>query len=269
MWWWGAAVEGSRTQRQGPPWLPEAIPYTGTWPLGDRLENYRDVFDVMAVSYYGFGADSVEWKDVAANRPALTAATEATLWVARPHARPKRWLWAEAGWGAPLKDKPAFHLERDLASLLFGMDHCAGALLWQARDNEGSTGGVFSPTGERTKSFELLKAVSDVVLANAGFFPADHQRLNADGFPIAADLFRESDPVVLTRFLGRHLVVFSEAATETRVTFSRTLGRKLREVPVGHGYSSPWPLQVTPGAGQTVTVSRLRPGLLYLLEVTP
>jgi len=33
--------------------------------------------------------------------------------------------------------------------------------------------------------------------------------------------------------------------------------------------SSPWPLQVTPGAGQTVTVSRIRPGLLYLLEVAP
>jgi len=269
MWWWAAAVQAGGARRQGPPWLPEAIPYTDTWPRGDRLENYRDVFDAMAVSYYGFSADSVEWKDVAANRPALAAATEATLWVARPYARPKRWLWAEAGWGAPLKDKPAFHLERDLAALLLGMDHCAGALLWQARDNEGSTGGVFGPTGERAKSFELLKAVSDVVLANAAFFADDHQGLNADGFPVAEDLFGETDPAVLTRFLGRHLVVFSEAATETSVTFSNTLGRELRELPVGHGYSGPWPLRITPAAGRTVTVGRIRPGLIYLLELTP
>jgi hypothetical protein len=223
----------------------------------------------MAVSYYGFGPDSMEWKDVAANRPALTAASEAVLSVARPHARPKRWLWAEAGWGAPLKEKPAFHLERDLATLLFGMDHCAGALLWQAKDNEGSTGGVFSPTGERTKSFDLLKAVSDVALANAAFFGTDHQQLNADGFPVAAGMFRETDPAVLTRFLGRHVVVFSEAPTETSITFTDTSGRKLTELPVGHGYSAPWPLDITPGAGETVTVGRIRPGLLYLLEIAP
>jgi len=267
MWWWAAALEGRRLGIQGPPWLSDEIPYAETWPRGDRLENYRDVFDLMAVSYYGFDANSMEWKDVAANRPALAAATEAGLWLARTHARPKRWLWAEAGWGAPVKDRPPFHLERDLAALLFGMDHCAGALLWQAKDNEGSTAGVFTPTGERAKSFELLAAVSDVVLADAAFFAEDHATLNADGFPVAEGTFSEADPAVLTRFTGHYVLLFSEAPTETSVTLTQTGGATLTEVPVGHGYSSPWPLEVSPGADGSITVGRIRPGLLYLLRV--
>lgn len=269
MWWWSAAQEGRRRKPAGPGPLPDDFPYTDTWPRGDRLENYRDAFDTFAISYYGMSPDSIEWKDVASDRPALSAATEAALWVTRPHARPKRWLWAEAGWGAPLKDKPPFHLERDLATLLFGMDHCAGALLWQAKDNEGSTGGVFSPTGERTKAFALLAAVSDVVLANAAFFAADHQRLNADGFPVETDGWAENDPAVLSRYLGRHLLLFSEAPVQVTASFTRTGGANLRELPVGHAYSSPWPLTVTRAGNDSVTVSGIRPGLLYLLEVVP
>lgn len=268
MWWWAAAASQSHLAvSQGPPWVPLDIPYTDTWPRGDRLENYRDVFDVMAISYFGFGPDSMEWKDVASDRPALTAATEPALWIARTHARPKRWLWAEAGWGAPVSERPAFHLERDLATLLMGMDHCAGALLWQARDNEGSTGGAFDAAGNRTATFGLLRAVSGVILANAAFFATDHDLLNADGFPVAEDAFQEDDPMVLTRFLGRHVVLFSEAPTKRSVTFTRTQGAALRELPVGHGYSAPWHLDITENDDQTITVGHIRPGLLYLLEL--
>lgn len=269
MWWWAAALEARRRTPRGPGPLPYDFPYTDTWPRGDRLENYREAFDEVAVSYYGLGPDSVEWKDVAADRPALSAATEATLWVTRPHARPKRWLWAEAGWGAPLKDKPRFHLQRDLAALLFGMDHSAGALLWQAKDNEGSTGGVFSPKGEKTPAFALLAGVSEVVRANAAFFAADHERLNSDGFPVASGEWAEGDPAVLTRLVGRHLLLFSEAPTLATITLAKTGGGSLRELPVGHAYSSPWPLRIAPGADGAVTVSQIRPGLLYLLEVRP
>jgi hypothetical protein len=269
MWWWGVAQPASLKPQTAPRFLPAEIPYGDRWPRGDRLENYRDTFDLPAISYYGFGPESVEWQDVASNRPALAAATEAVLWVTRPAMRPKRWLWAEAGWGAPVKERPPSHLERDLAALLFGMDHCAGALLWQARNHQGSGGGVFTEKGDRDKSYALLKAVADVVLANAAFFAADHERLNADGFPVDEDLFAEGDPAVLSRFVGRHLLLFSEAAVETSVTFARTGGRRLREVEAGHGYSRPWPLTVTANPDGGITVSHLRPGVLYVLQVLP
>jgi len=266
MWWWAAA--GARAAGSpavdGP--LPFDIPYSDDWPRGDRLENYRDVFDEIAISYYGSGPESIEWKDVATDRPALSAATEGPLFVARPHFRPKRWLWAEAGWGAPLKERPPLHLERDLAALLFGLDGSAGALLWQAKDNEGSAGGVFSDKGVRTASFPLLKAVADVVLADAAFFATDHPRLNADGFPVAEDVLREADPAVLTRFVGNHLLLFSEAPTMTEVTLTDTAGVALTEVPVGHGYSTPWPLDVRPNPDGTITIGRIRPGLLYIMR---
>lgn len=268
MWWWAAALHRLGSPPTPSQILPLDFPYSDTWPLGDRLENYRDVFDLMAISYYGFGEDAVEWKDVASDRPAVAAATEAAAWLTRPIARPKRWLWAEAGWGAPIKERPGFHLERDLATLLLGMDHCAGALLWQARNNEGSTGGVFDEKGERGKTFDLLKAVSDVVLANADFFAQDHELSNADSFPVATNAFQEEDPAVLTRCVGNHVVLFSEAPVQVSVTLTKTGGRGLRELPAGHGYSSPWALGIERQA-DSVTVTDIRPGLLYLLEVTP
>ncbi len=268
MWWWSAALHRLSNPPTPPERLPLDFPYTEGWPRGDRLENYRDVFDVMAISYYGFGEDAVEWKDVASDRPAVAAAAEAVTWLTRPLARPKRWLWAEAGWGAPVKERPAYHLERDLAMLLLGMDHCAGALLWQARNNEGSTGGVFDENGDRGKGFELVKAVSDVVLANAAFFATDHDTVNPDSFPVATGAFSEGDPAILTRYVGNHVVLFSEAPVQGALTFANTGGRGLQEIPVGHGYSSPWTLAIERQA-ETVTVRKIRPGLLYLLEVTP
>jgi len=217
--------------------------------------------------YRHLAAESVEWKDIAADQPALKAAVDPLLWLARESARPKAWLWAEAGWGAVHKPEQPFHLERDLAALLFGMDHCRGALLWQGKDNEGSGAGIFTAQGERAQGHELLRGVGEVVTANAGFFAADHGTRNADGFPVAEDLFREGDPWVLTRLLGRHVVLFSEAPVTTSVTFTATNGALLREVPSGHGYSRPWPLRVEAQGDGSITVSDLRPRLLYLLAV--
>jgi hypothetical protein len=215
-----------------------------------------------------------------------------TVGLAREYARPKRWLWAEAGWGSVHLAGQPFHLDRDLAALLCGMDHCQGALLWQGKNNEGSGVGVFTEQGEKAKGYDLLRAVADVVQANAAFFAEDHPRLNADGFPVAEESFREDDPAVLTRLLPHHLIIFSEAPVTAAVTFTDTQGRTLREVPTGHGYSQPWPLDVQVHkedrdrvstshrigrlrrakagsrsfTGPTITVSRIRPRVLYLLE---
>jgi len=266
MWWWAAARELSLGSGHSTPPLPP-ITYTDTWPRGDRLESYAAAFDVLSVSYYGATPDSIEWKDVAADQPALKAAVDPVLALAREYARPKSWLWAEAGWGAVHKPEQPFHLERDLAALLFGMDHCRGALLWQGKDNEGSGAGIFTAQGERAKGGELLRGVADAVAANAGFLAADHATLNADGFPVAENLFCEDDPWVLTRFLGHHVVLFSKAPATTKVTFTATDGARLTEVPTGHGYSRPWPLHLEANQDGSITVSDIRPRLLYLLAV--
>jgi len=264
MWWWAAAREEAvATGRSVPPFPP--ITYTDTWPRGDRLENYAAAFDVLSISYYGAAPDSVEWKDVAADQPPLKAAVDPLLSLARQVARPKSWLWAEAGWGAVHKPEQPYHLDRDLAALLFGMDHCRGALLWQGKDNEGSGAGIFTTEGEPAKGHELVRAVSEVVAANADFLAADHAALNADGFPVAEDLFREDDPWVLTRLLDHHLVLFSEAPVTTTVTFTATNGAVLREMPTGHAYSRPWPLRIEAQGDGSITVSDIRPRLLYLL----
>lgn len=266
MWWWAAAHQASTTTGRSTPPFPE-IPYTATWPRGDRLENYAEVFDGLSVSYYGAAADSIEWKDVASDQPALKATTDPLVWLAREYARPKSWLWAEAGWGCVFKAEQPFHLDRDLAALLFGMDHCRGALLWQGKDNEGSGAGIFTAKGEKAKGYELLQAVSEVIRANAEFFAADHAALNVDGFPVEETAFQETDPAVLTRFLGRHLALFSEAPVMASVVFTDTRGRSLREVPTGHGYSQPWPLTIEAQTDGSIRVSHIRPRLLYLLEV--
>jgi hypothetical protein len=266
MWWWAAARELSLgTGRSTPPF--PAITYTDTWPRGDRLENYAAAFDVLSVSYYGAAPDGVEWKDIAADQTALKAAVDPVLSLAREYARPKPWFWAEAGWGAVHKPEQPFHLERDLAAMLFGMDHCRGALLWQGKDNEGSSAGLFTAKGEQAKGGELLRGVADAVAANAAFFAADHPTHNADGFPVAEDRFREDDPSVLTRFLGHHVALFSEAPVTTTVTFSATGGARLVEVPTGHGYSRAWPLHLEAKPDGSITVSDVRPRLLYLLAV--
>ncbi|MBI2299693.1 MAG: hypothetical protein HYU66_12255 [Armatimonadetes bacterium] len=266
MWWWAAARQQAvDTGRSAPPFAD--VPYTDTWPRGDRLENYRDAFEATAISYYGTAPDSVEWKDIATDQPALKAASDVPLGLARAFSRPKSWLWAEAGWGCEFKPEQPAHLERDLALLLFGMDHCRGALLWQGKDNEGSTAGVFTKEGKPAKGHELLKAVAEVVQANAAFFAADHAEHNGDGFPVASPAFKEGDPAVLTRLLDRHLLVFSEAPVMTSVRFTATGGRTLSELPAGHGYSRPWPLKIGAPEADAVTVSDIRPRVLYLLQV--
>ncbi|MBI3921945.1 MAG: hypothetical protein HY318_11060 [Armatimonadetes bacterium] len=265
MWWWAAARPPAlATGHSTPPF--RQVPYEDTWPRGDKLENYRDAFDAVAVSYYGMSPDSIEWKDIASDQPALKAETDVTIGLARNYSRPKRWLWAEAGWGCEHKADQPFHLDRDLAALLFGMDHCGGALLWQGKDNEGSSAGVFTKEGKKAKGYDLLRAVSEVVHANGAFFAADHQLLNADGFPVADGAFRERDPEVLTRLLQHHIVLFSEAPVTRSITFTSTKGETLKEVPAGHGYSQPWPLDIRKNKGGAITVSRLRPRVLYLLE---
>ena len=266
MWWWAAARQAALTTGRSTPPFPE-IPYTDTWPRGDRLENYAQVFDGLAISYYGAVADSIEWRDIASDQPALKAATDPLVWLAREYARPKPWLWAEAGWGSVHKAEQPFHLDRDLAALLLGMDHCRGALLWQGKDHEGSSAGIFNEKGEKAPGYELLRAVAEAVWANAEFFAADHALLNEDGFPVAETAFAETDPTVLTRYLGRHLALFSEAPVQTSVTFTDTRGQRLREVPTGHGYSRPWPLTIEPQNDGSIRVSHIRPRLLYLLAV--
>jgi len=266
MWWWAVAHQVSLDTGRSTPPFPE-IPYTDTWPRGDRLEHYANVFDVLSVSYFVAAGESVEWKDIASDQPALKADTDPLIWLAREYARPKPWLWAEAGWGSVHKAGHPFHLDRDLASLLFGMDQCRGALLWQGKNNEGAMSGIFTEQGEKAKGYELLQAVSEAVRANADFFAADHATLNADGFPVAETAFSEADPAVLTRYLGHHVALFSEAPVLTSVTFTDTRGKTLREVPTGHGYSRPWPLQIEPQDDGSITVSHIRPRLLYLLAV--
>lgn len=252
------------------------VEYTETWPPADRLEHFREVFDFPAVSYFGMNPASVEQKDVAPDRTLLQTATDALLWTGRANFRPKPWLWAEAPGAShpPALPHEWFQyrhlLHRDYATLLFGMDHCRGVLLWQAKDRyqPPQNDSLLNREGElaKTADFQLLKAVATVVTANADFFAMDHESLNADGFPVAEPAFREDDPQVLTRLVGHHLLLFSEAPTWRQVRLTGTAGRSLRELPTGAGYSQPWSLTITPEGEDSLRLESPRPGALYLLE---
>jgi hypothetical protein len=275
MWWWGAARPAYEKLGRSVP--PVEVEYAEAWPPADRLEHFREVFDGVAVSYFGLNPASVEQKDIAPDRTLLQTATDAVLWTARANVRPQQWLWAEAPWSShpPALPHEWFQyrllLHRDYATLLFGMDHCRGALLWQAKDRyvPPMNDSLFTREGEiaKTADYPLLKAVSTVITANVDFFSAYHEQLNPDGFPVAEPTFREDDPDVLTRLVGRHLLLFSEAPTMRKVRLTNTQGRRLREVPTGAGYSQPWTLTITPEGEEALVVDRIRPGVLYLLEV--
>jgi len=254
MWWWPTAL------KYGGQVVGKEVVYGDDWPRGDRIENYAEAFDALAISY--IENDRSEWLKWAPSLPHVRAAADVVTGIVRDHCQPQKWLWAEAPW-ARHDDLTTFH--ESWAMLFLGADHCRGMLSWQLKDAEGSPAGALLADGSRAPTYPLLQAFAAVAARNARFLGSYHERLNADGFPVADDQFVETDPWVLTRHLERDVVLFNAGPVRTGVTFSHTSNMTLQLVT-----PEAWPNKVTvTKVGDRVKLEGLLPQRLYLFQVVP
>src|SRR5439155_13168244 len=102
--------------------------------------------------------------------------TDATLKLLRQHILPKKWIWAETGWGSPnsiaagsgpIITVDNFHL--DWASNLLSTDNLAGFLLWQAKDISAGFNGIWTSTGRQAQTYDLVKNYMTVLWDNRDF----------------------------------------------------------------------------------------------------
>jgi len=228
--------------------------YGDSWPRFDRFENYASVFDAVAISFYGIAQSDVQIFCPGSTR--LRETTNTDLFLVRNHIGAKKWLYAEVGWGSDQDDE--MHLA--WAEFLFGMDHSRGLLVWQAKDNEGSLAGIWDSLGNPRASMAAWKLMGPTIAANHTFFGAHHSFINADGLPTDGPQFSETDPLVVTRKLSKHVVIYSQGPTG--VQFNQAGGLTLN--PTLNGGA---PAQVQHPSTDVVTVTGLTPKRLYILAL--
>ena len=219
MWWWPTALKHDGEVAGKP------LVYNEQWPRGDRIENYGASFDALAISFFEIGR--AEWVKWASTRTFVQANADVPLHITRDSCRPKRWFWGEAPWGFA---KP-LDFQRVWTGVFFGTDGCRGILSWQLKDHEGSSAGVLQKDGKLTDTYPLVRSFGQVICEEAGFFSAHHELVNGDGFPVAQDdLLTEDDRDVMTRVLGRHLVVFNCGSRRADLGLRARKGRRLEPV---------------------------------------
>lgn len=182
--------------------------------------------------------------------------------VTRDPCRPKRWFWGEAPWGSCAPRD----FQRTWPAVFFGADNCRGILSWQLEDHEKSGAGVIRADDRPAATYPLLRTFARVVCSESKFFSVFHRDVNADGFPVVQpDLFRETNPEVMTRLLSRHLVAFNCGSRAASLTLRNRAHHTLTPV-VQPG----WPQTSTASCqGDDVRIQNLVPWQLYVFRVEP
>jgi hypothetical protein len=252
MWWWPTALNNGGEVAGKP------ISYGEQWPRGDRVENYAASFDALAISFFEIGVQ--EWLKWAPTRTFVQANADVPLHITRDHCQPKRWFWGEAPWGSC----EALELQRTWTGVFFGTDGCRGLLSWQLKDHEGSSAGVIRKDGKLADTYPAVQQFAGVVCEESSFFATYHEKLNADGFPVAKDdQLVEEDRDVMTRLLDRHLVVFNCGSRRADLVLRNRRGSTLQPV-VQPGWPHSLKIEYR---GDETTLTGLIPSHLYLLRL--
>lgn len=207
----------------------------------DTLENYADVFDSPAYSFYSLaylGAPD-NTPQQACNTSEALAIADTVAKIVRPHIGGKRWLWSEHGWGSThnfflgknvstdtANNTAVDLLHQNWATLFLGMDHARGAMLWQAKDScntpQACTGtGILDTSGKPHDTLEAWKAIGAAMHQEWRFMSEYHSSLNAHGLPVAqpdAFVSQDQDGTVVTRLLNHTLAAYVDSAGAEMVT---------------------------------------------------
>ena len=240
-------------------------------PPMDLFSRYAATFGVFEASGGLIGQQQVAEVCPKLNR--LRASTDQHAFITRDQALPNKWMLAETSW-ASMSDLDEQHL--NWAAFLFGLDHSRGMLVWDAKTGTSEAGtnpernGLWDVHDVPTSALNDWTQLGPIIGSERSFFSTYHERINGDRLP-ANGGFRETDPLVITRVLDHHLVLFATQATSgvTLDDSSFSGHRWLRPIYTGGAGSSKPTMRVVPGsAGRAnIRIGNLTPHRIYIFEI--